>query len=223
MMTDLADIVADLERWEDGKGVIVCGAGGTFCSGGDLKTVKAVMDPEQGVIMSEFMQDCLTRLYQLPLLSVALLEGSALGGGAEMAVSCDFRVATKDASIGFVQSRMGVSPGWGGGVRLVDLVGRTKALKLLMSGQVLSSQEALRIDLVNDILPHTSHLVDHTKEWMAQYLKSAPLVGQVAKGVVTNASRINFTEALEGERTLFRKVWGGVAQSDAINSKIRHK
>jgi ethylmalonyl-CoA/methylmalonyl-CoA decarboxylase len=223
MMLDLADIVSDLEAWEEGKGVIVHGAGGTFCSGGDLTLMKAIMCPEKGVLMSALMQDTLTRLYRLPMLSVALIEGAALGGGAEVAVSCDFRVATTDATIGFVQSRMGVSPGWGGGAKLVEQLGRAKALKLLMSAQVLTSQEALRTQLVDEILTQSSHPVDSTKEWMAQYLRAQSVVARVAKGVVVNASQNNSGTVLSEERALFAKVWGGAAQKSAIEGKIRHK
>ena len=78
-MIELSEVVSSLEAWEEGKGVIVHGAENTFCSGGDLTLMKDIMNPDKGVTMSRIMQDSLTRLYQLPLLSVALVEGSALG------------------------------------------------------------------------------------------------------------------------------------------------
>ncbi|NXD06419.1 ECHD1 decarboxylase, partial [Nothocercus nigrocapillus] len=91
MMIELQEKVTDLENWKDGKGLIVCGAGNTFCSGSDLNAVKAISNSEDGMNMCMFMQNTLTRLMRLPLISVALVQGKALGGGAELTTACDFR------------------------------------------------------------------------------------------------------------------------------------
>ena len=77
------------------------------------------------------------------MITVALVRGHAIGGGAELATACDFRLMEADARIGFVQSTMGVAPGWGGGTRLVRLLGRKKALELMISARVLPAVEAV--------------------------------------------------------------------------------
>ena len=104
-MVELADHVTELSQWEDGKGLILRGVDNTFCSGGDLTTVSAILNSRDGDRMSQFMHDTLTRLHALPLVSVALLQGVALGGGAELTTACDVRVMTKTAKLGFVQVR----------------------------------------------------------------------------------------------------------------------
>ncbi|XP_078255680.1 ethylmalonyl-CoA decarboxylase isoform X2 [Rhinoraja longicauda] len=91
MMLDFREKVEELEHWTDGKGLILRGANNTFCSGSDLKAVKAMLNPEDGLKMCMFMQNTLTRLLRLPLISVALVQGKALGGGAEVTTACDFR------------------------------------------------------------------------------------------------------------------------------------
>ena len=84
MMVKLAEAVDELEQWQDGKALVLRGSEGYFCSGGDLSVVKAINTPEEGNIMCAFMQRTLSRLGRLPLISVAAVEGRALGGGAEV-------------------------------------------------------------------------------------------------------------------------------------------
>ncbi|CAN2391114.1 methylmalonyl-CoA decarboxylase activity, partial [Pristimantis euphronides] len=91
MMLELEERISDLENWKEGKGLIVYGAEGTFCSGADLTTVKAISNPTDGLMMCMFMQNTVTRLQRLPLISVALIQGRAIGGGAELCTACDFR------------------------------------------------------------------------------------------------------------------------------------
>ena len=104
-MVELADHVMELSQWEAGKGLILRGANNSFCSGGDLTTVSHILNCRDGDRMSRFMHDTLTRLHALPLVSVALVQGVALGGGAEISTACDIRVMTDTARIGFVQVR----------------------------------------------------------------------------------------------------------------------
>ncbi|XP_074903011.1 ethylmalonyl-CoA decarboxylase isoform X2 [Buteo buteo] len=91
MMLELQERVTELENWKDGKGLIIYGAGDTFCSGSDLNAVKAISNSQDGMNMCMFMQNTLTRLMRLPLISVALVQGKAVGGGAELTTACDFR------------------------------------------------------------------------------------------------------------------------------------
>ncbi|XP_071004083.1 ethylmalonyl-CoA decarboxylase-like [Oncorhynchus clarkii lewisi] len=90
MMVELEERVSQLEEWTEGKGLIIQGAAGKFCSGSDLNAVRAISNPQDGMKMCTFMQNALTRLLRLPLLSVALVERNALGGGAELTTACDF-------------------------------------------------------------------------------------------------------------------------------------
>lgn len=117
MMMELWRIMKTLEEWKEGKGIILHSVGDVFCSGGDLNTVRKIANPDDGYKMAILMHETLTRLHQLPLISVALVQGKALGGGAELATACDFRLFTSKGEIGFVQGRMGVVTGWGGGTR----------------------------------------------------------------------------------------------------------
>lgn len=225
MMVQLEDVVTDLECWAKGKAVVLHGAGGSLCSGGDLKTVIAIMDPVKGGRMSAHMQKTLNRLYCLPLLSVAIVQGHTLGGGAELSTACDFRVMDRNAKIGFVQSRMGVTPGWGGGMRLVQLVGRNGAMDLLVSGRVLGAEEALKLNLACEVMDFkdAESGVEDTVAWLKERVRGDPAVVQAAKKVVLNGMYMHNEVLLQGERDIFTSVWGGPAHQAAASSKIKHK
>jgi len=154
MMVKLAEVVDELEQWQNGKALVLLGSEGTFCSGADLSIIKAINTPEEGNLMCAFMQRTLTRLGRLPLVSVAAIEGKALGGGAELALACDFRLMSQDAEIRFVQVKMGLTPGWGGGARLVRLLGKQKALQLLGKGEKVHLSYGCQLGLIDGELPH---------------------------------------------------------------------
>ena len=103
------------------------------------------------VQMAEFMGELLHRLRELPLLSVTAIDGYAIGGGAELATATDFRVFAAGARMAFVHARMGISPGWGGGARLVDLVGRAHALRLLALGTKVDADGAMALGLCDAV------------------------------------------------------------------------
>ncbi|CAH2249731.1 ethylmalonyl- decarboxylase isoform X1 [Pelobates cultripes] len=92
MMIQLEERISELESWQDGKGLIVYGAGNNFCTGSDLNAVKAISSPKEGIMMCMLMQNTLTRMQRLPLISVALIQGKAMGGGSELCTACDFRL-----------------------------------------------------------------------------------------------------------------------------------
>jgi len=150
MMVQLEKIVSQLEQWDSGKAVVLYGTEKMFCSGGDLKILmQHLRTAREGAYMCQFMQDTLYRFSQLPLISIAVIQGMALGGGAELATACDFRLMHKSAAIQFVQSIMGITTGWGGGSRLVNIVGRKRALQLLLTANKVNYGNALDIGLID--------------------------------------------------------------------------
>ena len=218
-MAELRDVVDDLAKWDLGKGLLLHGAGGTFCSGGNLKFMKRILNPVDGYRMSRFMSCTLNHLHNLPLISVALIEGSALGGGIELATACDFRVASSTAKIGFVHVRLGVVPGFGGGARLVQLVGRRKALDLLSLGHTLTAEEALECGLIDHIIPETEDPYQVTKEWLQQRTKQAAPVTRAIKEMVMNGSTKIDQHIMGKEQDLFSSVWSGPARRKALDKK----
>ncbi|KAK5862640.1 hypothetical protein PBY51_018011 [Eleginops maclovinus] len=225
MMVDLEERVSQLEGWTDGKGLIVQGASGTFCSGSDLNAVRAISNPQDGMKMCMFMQNTLTRLLRLPLISVALVEGRALGGGAELSTACDFRLMASGSVIQFVHKHMGLVPGWGGAARLVRIVGSQNALKLLGGAVKVDPELALQIGLADDILQEegTGTPLQRAENWLSIYTKGPAPVIQAVKKVVLSGRELLLSEALRTEKDVFGTVWGGPANLQALASKSKHR
>ncbi|XP_072264973.1 ethylmalonyl-CoA decarboxylase isoform X2 [Pyxicephalus adspersus] len=223
MMMELEERISDLENWQEGKGLIVYGAKNTFCSGSDLNAVKAISNPKDGILMCMLMQNTLTRLQRLPLISVALVQGKALGGGAELCTACDFRLMTEDSEIRFVHKLMGLVPGWGGATRLIQLVGSRNALKLLSSTLRVHPQYALNIGLADDILSSgTDGPLEKTQTWIASYTKGAAEVNRAVKKVITSGREKLIEDSLRSEKDIFGTVWGGPANMQALEKGTKH-
>ena len=138
-----------------GARVLVIRGGGdrAFISGGDVKDLASLRTHSGAAGMATRMRDVLDRLASFPALTLAVVNGHALGGGAEVAIACDLRVAVDDVSIAFNQSQLAILPAWGGVERLVGLVGRSRALELLLTPRRLTAAEARMYGLVNEVVP----------------------------------------------------------------------
>ncbi|MBN3305750.1 ECHD1 decarboxylase, partial [Amia calva] len=225
MMIELEDRVDQLEEWTEGKGLIVQGADNTFCSGSDLNAVRAISNPQEGMEMCMFMQNTLTRLQRLPLISVALVQGKALGGGAELTTACDFRLMTSGSQIRFVHKHMGLVPGWGGAARLVQIVGRQNALKMLSSACKVDPDYAVHAGLADGFLApaEDGRALEETENWLSSFVKGPAAVIRAAKKVVLSGQELPLIEALRMEKDVFGSVWGGPANLEALAQRQKHK
>ncbi|XP_066035321.1 ethylmalonyl-CoA decarboxylase isoform X1 [Chamaea fasciata] len=225
MMVELQDRVTELENWKDGKGLIIHGAGNTFCSGSDLNAVKEISNSQDGMNMCMFMQNTLTRLMRLPLISVALVQGKAFGGGAELTTACDFRLMTPGSEIRFVHKHMGLVPGWGGAARLVRIVGSGAALQLLCGAARVDPERALSLRLAEDTLPSSeeSAALGEARAWLSQYTDGPAAVIRAVKKVVTAGRELPLEAALRTEKDIFGTVWGGPANLQALARRPKHR
>jgi enoyl-CoA hydratase/carnithine racemase len=144
-----------------------------FCAGGDLKELEHMRSEAEAASMARRMRSTLDRIPQLNIPVIAGLNGDAFGGGAELAVACDVRVAASHARIGFAQVTLGLMPAWGASERLAALVGRGRALHLLLGGHAVAAGEALRIGLVEEVVP--SEKFDERLGELAGSIAAAPV------------------------------------------------
>ncbi|KAF1326412.1 Ethylmalonyl-coa decarboxylase, partial [Globisporangium splendens] len=223
MMAELADVVTRLEDPQVHSKlntVILKGTGGWFCAGADLRVAqKQLTSNEAGTAMGVLMVDTLTRFRRLPLVSFAIIEGGAYGGGAELTTSCDYRLIEGNAIVQFVQARMGVSPGWGGGARLCKLVGRQHALRLLCTAAKTSPEEALRLGLADLVFYADTEAKDKLiHEFVSPFDAIASEVLHGQKKVIASADDVNLDELVDYEHSVFRSLWGGPANLQALDS-----
>lgn len=134
--------------------VVITGTGTRFfCTGGDVKAYARLESPQELEQVFGLMRDACDLMERLPCVVIAAINGYAVGGGAEVSVACDLRVMDTAAEIGFPQSRLGLTPGWDGGERLIRTVGRAHAAMLLFSGLRVDAQRARAIGLVDEVAP----------------------------------------------------------------------
>jgi len=216
-MDELDRAVAALEADRALQAAIVTGAGGTFVSGGDLKSLETLEGIEAGRAMSRRMQAILLRLEGLEVPVVAAIEGYALGGGAEVALACDIRIAGADAQIGFKQIAMGIMVGWGGGQRLRALVGRARALELLLTGDMMDGEEAYRVGLVNRVVPPGNALTE--AEALARRVAAQPpLAVRAIKRALYQGEAMPRERGIAYEAECFAVLWGSRDHGEAVRA-----
>jgi enoyl-CoA hydratase len=152
------DVMAGLEKLlemgEDRKykALVITGAGeSAFCSGGDLSAFHQLKTEEESYQMLSKMSSILYRLLVYPKPTIAILNGSAVGGGCELATACDFRVGRKGIKAGFIQGRLAITTGWGGGTMLIEKLGSTNALKLLMTADLYEAEQLLSLGFLQEL------------------------------------------------------------------------
>lgn len=151
-LAQFRSVVQSLEGRDDVAVVIVRGAGQQFCAGADIESLQTDMATDPGVerlvALAEGMQRSFDQLSQLPVPTVAALHGAALGGGLELAMACDLRVASRSARLGLPEVRLGLLAAAGGTQRLPAIIGRSQALRMMFTGEIVDGRRAHDIGLV---------------------------------------------------------------------------
>ena len=199
---DLAlEYLEELEKDDSIGVVVVTGAGDkSFIAGADIQEFEgrspfdqreALRFPRVYDVMSNF-----------PKPVIAMINGFCLGGGCELSMSCDIRIASDRARIGQPEINLGLIPGGGGSQRLPRLVGLGQAMKLILTGDMISAEEALRIGLVDEVVPH-EELREKTLELAKKIASKSPLTVRVAKEAMRASERMSIEDGLLYERDLF--------------------
>jgi enoyl-CoA hydratase/carnithine racemase len=214
---------AAIETIEGSEAAVVVLRGGgdrAFVSGGDLKELNALRTHEAAADMAGRVRDVLDRLASLPVPVIAALNGHALGGGAEVAVAADLRIAADDIRIGFNQVTLGIMPAWGGIERLVQLVGRSRALLAVSTGTQYEAAAARNLGLI-DVVVARAEFDEHWRSVAAQIAAAAPGASRAIKSVVAaavpavhDATRANAVE-------VFAKLWVAPAHWDAVDAMTK--
>lgn len=227
LSTDVFIILSPFD-FPQGRVVFLYGADEFFCSGVDLNIVQRMPEQSGAKLISAAMHDTMKRFQRLPIVSVALVEGMALGGGVEIITCCDLRVFTASTRIGFVHGRLGVTPAFGGGIRLVSLVGPSQALQLMLSAQLIDVEAALKLGLVNFVLDQRHKreaALEATIDWyMTNYGQIGINASQSIKKIVsTYWDNSLIDDAWRSEAKIFCNIWGSPDHKKALDSKIKHK
>jgi enoyl-CoA hydratase len=220
--TDELDAALD-EVLASDVAVLVLRGGGerAFVSGGDLKELSAVRTHDDAVRMASRVRGVLDRIAAFPVPVIAALNGHALGGGAEVAIAADIRIAADDIKIGFNQVTLGIMPAWGGAERLAQVIGRGRAILAIATGQLYDATSAQQLGLVDIVVPRAAF----EGEWRMvarQMADSAPGTMRAVKSVI-NASAPPCRPDLQADAVdTFARLWTADAHWDAADA-LQHK
>lgn len=184
------------------KAAIITGAGDkAFASGGDIKQI-AQLDLFEGRISTQKAQSTFNLIENLGKPVIAAINGYALGGGCELAMACTLRVASTNAKLGQPEVNLGIIPGFGGTQRLPRLVGKGRALELILSGRMINAQEALQIGLVNRVTS-PENLIKETEKLANTIIDKSPIAVKSAIEAINRGLDVSLEEGLNIESDLF--------------------
>lgn len=200
-MVELGWAIEQVRGDEAVAGIIVTGAGRAFVAGADIAELRAKSSMEAHALARRG-QEVFSRFETCPKPVIAAVNGFALGGGCELAMACHARIASESAKFGQPEVKLGFIPGYGGTQRLTRLIGRGRALQLLLTGEMIDAAEAFRIGLVNRVVPGEM-VIPAARAMLEQMLVNAPLALAQCINVVNRGADIPLDEALAHEAAAF--------------------
>jgi enoyl-CoA hydratase len=222
--TRLEEAVTRVEAWveEDPRHIALLLSSSdprAFVSGADLKELRHIEGYESGRAFADRGRRLLARLEDLPVPVVAALEGPALGGGVELALACDFRVVSEISYFSFVQLRVGIVPGWGGGRRLAEIVGWKRALFLLGTAAKVSAPEALRLGLADRLAP-AGQALQSALEVVDKMSGLPPLAVLALKPLLRHLAVSSREAGEECEADTFGRLWASGDHDEALSGLL---
>lgn len=203
IVQELTGALEDIEGSGEIRVLVLTGAGDkAFCSGVDLKE-RAEMDADERWSHNRALNAFAERLSRLQIPTIAALNGLAFGGGLEISLACDFRIATEDATFALPEVGIGIVPGAGGTQRLPRLVGPAKAKEMILTGRRVNAEAALEMGLIGKVVPAGS-LPEEAKELAGELASNSPLALAYAKAAVDLASETTLEQGLRYETAAAR-------------------
>jgi enoyl-CoA hydratase len=199
VVAGLESALDEIEGNTDVRALVVTGEGKAFSAGADIKEFRALDGPMAFRAFLEHLELTLRRIALLPQPSVAAINGMAFGGGLELAMACDLRVAEAGAKLGVPEIKLGLLPGAGGTQRLPRLVPPAVATKMILTGDPVTAEDALRIGLVNEVT-EAGRAVERALDLASSLAMRAPLALAAAKRLGADARALPLDAALELER-----------------------
>lgn len=199
------DLMHSLQSIKDLRVLIITGEGKAFVAGADIAEMQK-MKVREGYNFSKVGQDAFSKLVNIEIPVIAAVNGFALGGGCELAMACDFRIASTKAKFGMPEVSLGLIPGYGGTQRLSRLVGLGDALFLILTGQIIEASDAFRIGLVQKVV-EPENLLTEAKNLASKIAEQGPHAVKTAKKIIRKGFSIEIDRGFELEAESFSKMF----------------
>ncbi len=221
-LTELKDVVEKIAVDKAVQVVIITGAGEkSFVAGADIVEM-STKNAVEGRVWGQVGQNIFTEIENLPQPVIAAVNGFALGGGCELACACDIRYASENAKFGQPEVGLGITPGFGGTQRLTRVVGRGHAKELIYTANIIDAQEALRIGLVNKVVPQ-AELMDVVMKVAKTITKKAPVAVQLAKAAINRGINCDVVTGISYEAEVFGLCFATADQKEGMKAFIEKR
>ncbi|MFQ5986426.1 MAG: enoyl-CoA hydratase-related protein [Thermoplasmata archaeon] len=222
VLKELREVLLEVRRRDDLQVLILTGAGDkAFAAGADIREMRD-QRPLETREYATLGHEVARQLERMGKPVIAAINGYALGGGTELALACDIRIASDRAWIGQPEVKLGIPPGFGGSQRLTRLVGRGRASELIFLGEPIDAAEAQRIGLVNRVVPH-DRLLEEAKAWARQMQKRGPLALKLAKAAIHQTQETGLSAGLDYEVELFSLAFATDDRSEGLEAFLEKR
>jgi enoyl-CoA hydratase len=219
VMSEIAMALTAFSNDATVRAVVLTGNEKAFAAGADISEMS-------GKTEANVLQDASSRNWQtianFPKPLIAAVSGFVLGGGLELAMTCDMMISSESARFGQPEINLGIIPGAGGTQRLTRIVGKSLAMEMILNARMLNADEALRLGLVSRVVPNETYL-DHALELAKQIASRAPIAVQMAKKSVNAAFELGLSKGLELERQNFAMLFGTQDQKEGMNAFLERR
>lgn len=205
-------LLDELNSNEDIKVMVITGEGKAFVAGADIAEM-VNKNQEEGQAFSEYGQRTFDRIEAMPFPVIAAINGFALGGGCELAMSCDFRIASTKAKFGQPEVNLGLIPGYAGTQRMARLIGKADAMYLLLTADMIGAEDALRLKLVQKVF-EPEGLMEEVMKIAKNISQKGPQAVRKVKEVLRKGLNATFSEGAEMEATQFGTLFGAGSEGE---------
>ena len=218
---EMDEMLNQISADKEVRAIIITGEGKAFVAGADIAEMSN-MNSEQGKTFSKKGQDVFERFGNMDIPVIAAVNGFALGGGCELAMSCDIRIASTFAKFGQPEVNLGLIPGYAGTQRLSRLVGLSNALYLLMTADIINAEEAFRLGLVQKVV-ESDKLIEEAINVANKIGAKGKIAIKMVKEVAIKGSMLNFNLACELESKEFGNLFGNGESSEGMNAFLEKR
>jgi enoyl-CoA hydratase len=222
LLDELNRAMEALDKEEEIRAIILMGNGRNFCAGADLNEMRN-WDKDEAAAISEKVGEITSFLETTAKITVAAVEGFCLGGGQELALACDFRIAAEGATFGQPEVRLGMIPGYGATARLTKLIGLARAKSMILSGKRISAEEADEIGLIDGMVSE-GKLMQRTKTFVTDLVqRTSPLAYKRAKKLLRTTADLSIDEAVKRERDEFASMFDTYDRKEGIKAFLEER
>ncbi len=222
LLSELAQVFEEIEKEEAISAVIITGSKKAFAAGADIKEIDKIEDCVQADDFVRRIKVVYDRIESFPKPVIAAVSGLALGGGCELCLVCDIRIAADNASFGLPEIKLGVIPGAGGTQRLPRLIGLGRAKEMLFSGEPIDAQEAYRIGLANKVVPADS-LLEEAKKMANNFANKPNFALNIIKQVVNEGTYIDLNSGLAHENRCFEMLFSTQDKKEGVQAFLEKR